>query len=283
MKNYIEPSFQLAPYRRKNNSPPLEEADTSGAVIHNVPNSGWSGGVVDTWQGNQTYAYLITGQWTIPNPYVQPYTTFTQVGGIICEISPWIGLEDVINGTLFQAGADLDASLAPSLFTTAPLMTSIDVWWEWFPGPSVGIDFPLAFGDTLYCQLTLMSPTQGNIFMQNPNAGSYTQFDVQAPEGVTSNPTWACWIMEAPELQTDDETFQAQPSGYGVAYCDECIAVSANQETDSFGIWFPGHGSNPGPYTTLYDTVQSGTDKSIATIENTELLKFTTGPVGSVD
>jgi hypothetical protein len=296
---YRIPRFTPSPWRRRSLRIPTKRAGGGQSYILQGISPDWSGWSVNTFDEDGTFVNLILGEWTVPNPYVSSATSYSQLSGITVGASQWVGMWDgahntAFGGNIFQAGVMLEASIVPSLFGPQPLTTNISTWWEWFPAISVGIDFPAAAGDTIYWQISLLinqipsgtlsdqPATSGNIFIQSANSGDTSMFDVSAPldpngNQIESQPQTGLWIMEAPEVGTQPP-MEFQMAGYGAAYCDECLAVSYNADTGAGGIWWPGTDPSGG-----ISLVQNNIVKSSVTLETNTLLKFLSGPPGSVD
>jgi len=177
---YLKPTFERS--EDKQHGPRRVLVGTEGS-------DNWSGAVAYVTPGNQFRS--IAAEWTVPavgpesNDGGNYYSSF------------WIGIDgDSTNGVhspdVFQAGVGCDVVRNAS---------GVYLWWEWYPENEVRItNFPVSIGHTLSCLLTVISNTEGKVFLRNQTTGAATAFQITAPNRTTLVGNSAEWIAERPQV-----------------------------------------------------------------------------------
>jgi hypothetical protein len=171
---------------------------SGGNLVDNNTSSIWSGLVASS-----ALAYTqIWGSWSVPEVAVPP----GGLGFSVYYSSMWIGLND--GRSLFQAGTEQDT---PSPFEGADTCYA---WYEWFPGPSVGVGLQVSPGQAISVNLEPLNDGSGRglVSMINYTTGvAITPIVVPPPtvnfNGNPINPPIqgvpslkADWILERPGL-----------------------------------------------------------------------------------
>lgn len=202
--HFVEPIFKRNPGKR--HGPARLRRTDAG---EDSPN--WSGAVVTLADG--TTFNSATAQWNVTDP------RSPSINGTSAYCSSWIGIDGYESNDVFQAGVECDVVNAAGI-----AQSHIYPWWEWYPESEVQIqNLPISAGDELYCLLTVVSDTTGNILLKNMTSGLAVNFQVTAPTGVSLAGNSTEWIVEAPGI--DDA--QSLLDNYGVIDFSYCSATTS--------------------------------------------------------
>jgi hypothetical protein len=109
--------------------------------------------------------------------------------------SSWVGIDGWNSPDVLQAGIGYDAYCSGS--TTS---TYYNVWYEWYPAGSVGINLPIAPGDDFFVEVWSTSTTQGYAYVVNESTDQYVDIGFTAPSGTALEGNSAEWIVERPTV-----------------------------------------------------------------------------------
>ena len=170
----IEPVFRRNPHR------------IHGPLLPKDGETPWSGAIIPAPFGSTFES--ASGQWIIPA--VTPGTASGE-----CDIAVWVGIDGAFlpSADVFQAGIGATVANGQAAIYFA--------WWEWYPEPEVQIvNFPVAPGHGMLCQLTVTSNRSGNIFLRNLTTGQAAAFQITDPNTTALLGNSAEWIVERPTV-----------------------------------------------------------------------------------
>jgi hypothetical protein len=170
--------------------PKLVKSSRRHGTFNDTTSNLWAGWLL---QSPVTYAW-VEGLWTMPTTV----SIANQATGDYYA-SPWTGLDGWYNGTLIQAGVDLDV-FDYLVFPPSP-------WYEYYPDPTVyASNLPVSFGDQLFTEVAstdtsgALSPNGeiGWFYLHDEANGNYVRTSYPKPpySGAYAGAT-AEWIIES--------------------------------------------------------------------------------------
>jgi len=157
-----------------------------GPLLRKDDESNWSGAIIQAPFGS-TFEFA-SGEWVIPA--VSPSMSSGE-----CDIALWVGIDGA-----FKPSADVfQAGLGATVENGQP--ATYFAWWEWYPEPEIQIvNFAVAPGHVMICQLTVTSNKSGNIFLRNLTTGQAAAFQITDPNAAALLGNSAEWIVERPTV-----------------------------------------------------------------------------------
>lgn len=263
-----------------------------------LSSSNWSGTVAVARDGDAVFT--VFSEWTVPH-VAPPH------GQGSSECATWVGIDggravlSSIEGTRVAARAVLgDPEGPPPVGSFPPNEVSTDIlqagttqqvivmsletpwgtrtftfentwaWWEWVPGPPVGItNLPVSPGDVMFCEIRALSATEARIFLLNETSGLATSFVHSAPDGTQLVGDCAEWILEKRNI--DVAGFPLELANYGRVYFDNCSAFTRRLQTLDLGT----------AESLLFMIDNDGNDISVPTVVTNELMRV--NRVGMID
>jgi len=179
---FIAPTFGTEESRNAvradvNLSPPAVEA----AAPVGLPT--WAGAAVPG-SPNAPICW-IQGSWTVPSIQVPP-----GIPGEYFAACPWVGIDGLNNATnILQVGCA--AQIAAGI-------VGYSFWWQWRPGDSQPINFPIAAGDAISATIKLApgSNSSAGILFTNDSKRARSNFGVTAAPGFPVAGVSAEWVVE---------------------------------------------------------------------------------------
>jgi Peptidase A4 family len=127
----------------------------------------------------------IQGGWTVPSIQVPP-----GIPGEYFAACPWVGIDGLNNATnILQVGCT--ARIAAGT-------VEYGFWWQWRPGDSQPINFPIAAGDAISATIKLVpgSNSSAAILLANDSKRARLNFGVTAAPGFPVAGVSAEWVVE---------------------------------------------------------------------------------------
>ena len=126
---------------------------------------------------------------------------------------------------MFQAGTECNTDPG-----------EVFVWWEWLPGFQIRIsNFPISVGNSIFCQLTVLSNTTGKVIFCNVT-GAYpwptVSFNVSSPSGTPLSRNVAEWIVERPTVNG----VVSRLANYGEVNFWDCVSFGGGGLPTSQGL-----------------------------------------------
>lgn len=184
--SFVMPAFEPLPARKV-------DKETGDHISHN-----WSGAVISASKNHHFTS--VWASWTVSRPHPDNWAwrgRYWESGRFAA--GTWVGIDGhKENG---KGSSDvLQAGIGHRCIVSTHQDTeySIHPWWEWFPGhPWTITGFQVATGDLVSVTVSAKSPTSASILFNNFSAGTYTSFNVTAPQNVQLKGSCAEWIVEA--------------------------------------------------------------------------------------
>jgi Peptidase A4 family len=166
----------------------------------NLLTTNWSGAVIPATASKSLAA--VSAQWVVPAISQVPSQSLT-------DVSEWVGLDGYASGDVCQAGVLETVQTTPRGTT----MVSCSAWDEWYPAGANTIS-PSALtinpGDTVRVTLETLGKgsTSAAFLFDNLTTGQTYQTALTAPAGTSLQGDSADFVVEAPDWQYGNLTFQ---------------------------------------------------------------------------
>lgn len=166
----------------------------------NLLSSNWSGAVIPATAGKNLAT--VSAQWVVPPVSQVPGQSFT-------DASEWVGLDGYTTSDVCQAGVLETVQTTPGGST----IVSCSAWDEWSPAAANTVppsNLTINPGDTIRVTVETLGKgsTSAAFLFDNMTTGQTYQTALTAPTGTSLQGDSADFVVETPEWQYGNATFQ---------------------------------------------------------------------------